>query len=84
MRLEYDQTRRDRYGRTLAYVYTEDGSMLNAEIVRRGFGFAYLRHPFRYMERFRAYEREARASRAGLWGTPEGQELQATGRRTRG
>ena len=25
VRLEYDQTRKDRYGRTLAYVYLEDG-----------------------------------------------------------
>ena len=47
-------------------------------------GFAYLRHPFRHMERFRAYEREARASGAGLWGTDTGRELKATGRRTRG
>ena len=67
VRLEYDQTRRDRYGRTLAYVYLEDGTHLNAEIVKQGYGHAYTRFPFRYLEEFRRYEREARESRRGLW-----------------
>jgi len=31
----------DRYGRTLAYVYLEDGTFLNAEIIKQGYGFAY-------------------------------------------
>ncbi len=35
VRLEYDQTRRDRYNRILAYVYLMDGTFLNAEIIRR-------------------------------------------------
>jgi micrococcal nuclease len=84
VRLEYDQTRYDKYHRTLAYVYLEDGSMLNAEIIRRGYGFAYVRFPFRYMAEFRAYERAAREGAVGLWRTPAGQDLKATGRRTRG
>jgi len=84
VRLAYDQTRCDRYRRTLAYVYLEDGSMLNAEIVRRGYGFAYVRYPFRYMARFRAYERGAREAAVGLWSTHTGRDLQATGRRVRG
>jgi micrococcal nuclease len=67
VRLEFDQTRKDRYGRTLAYVYLEDGTSLNAEIVKQGFGFAYTRFPFRYMEEFRKYEREAREAGRGLW-----------------
>ena len=66
-RLEYDQERTDRYGCTLAYVYLEDGTFLNAEIIRQGFGHAYTRFPFRYADEFRAYEREAREQRRGLW-----------------
>src|SRR3989338_7085144 len=31
VRLEFDQDTKDRYGRTLAYVYLEDGTFLNAE-----------------------------------------------------
>lgn len=65
--LEYDQQRIDKYGRTLAYVYLPDGRMLNAEIIKQGYGFAYTRFPFKYMEEFRSYEREAREAGRGLW-----------------
>jgi micrococcal nuclease len=69
VRLEYDQQRRDRYGRTLAYVYRErDGLFVNAEIIRRGYGHADTRFPFRHLDEFRRLEREARQKRRGLWG----------------
>ncbi len=68
VRLEYDQERTDRYGRTLAYVYLADGTFVNAEIIRRGYGHAYTRFAFRYMDEFRQFEREARNNRRGLWG----------------
>jgi len=57
----------DRYGRTLAYVYLTDGSLLNLEILRQGYGFAYVEYPFSRMEEFRAAEREAREQGRGLW-----------------
>ena len=71
IRLNFDHERQDRYGRTLAYVYLEDGTFLNAEIIRQGYGHAYTRFPFRYSEEFRAYEREAREQRRGLWASPD-------------
>jgi len=67
VRLEYDWQSRDKYGRLLAYVYIEDGTFLNAEIIRQGYGFAYTRYPFKYLEDFREYEREARGNNRGLW-----------------
>lgn len=69
VRLEYDDDtqRRDRYGRLLVYVYLPDGTFLNAEIIKQGYGFAYTRFPSKYMEQFRQYERSARESWAGLW-----------------
>jgi micrococcal nuclease len=67
VRLEYDWRRRDRYGRLLAYVYLEDGTFLNAEIIRQGYGFAFTKYPFRYMAQFRQYQREARENGRGLW-----------------
>jgi len=67
VRLEYDQETSDRYGRTLAYVYLPDGTFLNAEIIRQGYGHAYTRFPFRYQAEFLALEREARAQGRGLW-----------------
>lgn len=68
VRLEFDRNRTDRYNRTLAYVYLPDGVFLNAEIVRQGYGHAYTAYPFRYLDEFRAFERQARESGRGLWG----------------
>ena len=67
VRLEYDRDRTDRYGRILAYVHLADGTFANAEIIRRGYGHAYTRFPFRYLDRFRRLEREARSAGRGLW-----------------
>ncbi len=73
VRIEFDQTNtkighKDRYKRTLAYVFLEDGTFLNAEIVKQGYGHAYTRFPFKYLDEFRRYEREAREQGRGLWG----------------
>ena len=73
VKLEYEPANasighRDTYGRTLAYVYREeDGLFLNAELVKQGYGFAYVRFPFSYLEDFRRYEKEARQNHRGLW-----------------
>lgn len=67
VRLEYDWQKRDKYGRLLAYVFLQDGTFLNAEIIKQGYGFAYVRYPFRHMEEFKGYESEARTNRLGLW-----------------
>lgn len=67
VRLEYDWERIDKYGRTLAYVYLEDGTFVNLEIVRQGYGHAYTKYPFKYMEEFRQAERQARENNRGLW-----------------
>ncbi len=73
VRLEFDQANskighKDRYKRTLAYVFLKDGTFLNAEIVKQGYGFAYTRFPFKYLDEFRRHEREAREQKRGLWG----------------
>jgi endonuclease YncB( thermonuclease family) len=62
---------RDKYGRLLRYVYMEDGTFVNAEIIKQGFGHAYVVYPFSHMEEFRAYERQARENGLGLWGATE-------------
>ncbi len=58
---------KDRYGRTLAYAYLADGTMLNAELIRQGYAHAYTRFPFRYLVEFRELERQARSQTVGLW-----------------
>ncbi len=67
VRVEFDLETRDRYGRLLAYVYLIDGTFLNAEIIRQGYGFADSKYPFKYNEEFGQYEREARENKRGLW-----------------
>ena len=67
VRLEFDWQRRDKYGRLLAYVYLLDGTLLNSEIIKQGYGFAYTRFPFKYLEQFRRLEKEARENKRGLW-----------------
>ena len=70
VRLEFDWERKDKYRRTLAYVFLFDGTFLNAEIIRQGHGFALTRFPFKYLEQFRALERDARERGVGLWAAP--------------
>jgi micrococcal nuclease len=66
--LDFEANKRDKYGRLLAYVYrSPDRFFLNAEIVKQGYGFVYTRFPFKYMEAFRRYEKQARAEGRGLW-----------------
>jgi len=67
VKLEYDWQKRDKYDRLLAYVYLKDGTFVNAEIIKRGYGFAYTKYPFKYLEQFIKYEKEARAKGFGLW-----------------
>lgn len=56
----------DCYGRVLAYVFVE-GRLINAEIIRRGYGYAYTRFPFRRQAEFVALELEAQSHQYGLW-----------------
>lgn len=72
--VEFDQANthvghKDKYGRTLAYVFREDGKFLNAEIISQGYGHAYTQYPFKYLNEFRTLERQARDQRTGLWNT---------------
>ncbi len=57
---------KDRYGRSLAYVFI-NGRLANSEIIRRGYAYAYTRFPFRRQAQFIALEREARKRQYGLW-----------------
>ncbi|MBL7471362.1 thermonuclease family protein [Robertkochia sp. 1368] len=72
VRLEYDVDRTDRYGRTLAYVYLEDGTFLNAHMVQQGYAMVYTVPPnVKYAELFLKLQRKARENEAGLWGSYE-------------
>lgn len=70
VRLQADplDTNRDVYGRLLRYVYLPDNSLLNEDLVKNGYGFAYLSFPFEKKELFAAEGRAAQSAKAGLWG----------------
>lgn len=69
VRLELDplSTNRDRYNRLLRYVYLPDGRLVQAEIIKSGYGFAYTSFPFTKSEEFLTYQLEAREQHRGLW-----------------
>lgn len=69
VRLEPDPTDsdRDKYHRLLRYVYLPDGTLVNAELVRDGYAFAYVIFPLVKLDEFKALEAEARDNNRGLW-----------------
>ena len=73
VRLAGDPTNsnRDKYDRLLRYVYLPDGRLVNAEIIKQGYGFAYITFPFQKMDEFKNYEKQAREQSLGLWGACE-------------
>lgn len=68
VRLGFDVERSDRYKRTLAYVYLEDGTFVNAKIVEEGYASVMTYPPnVKYADLFRRLYQEARQNRRGLW-----------------
>lgn len=70
VRLEYDdsQSLRDAYDRLLAYVYLEDGQMLNRKMVAEGYAYEYTyMTPYKYQREFKELQNIARTSERGLW-----------------
>ena len=64
-----DVDERDKYGRLLGFVYLEDGTFVNLELVKDGYAFAYAYPPdISKSAEFRDAERYARENKLGLWG----------------
>jgi micrococcal nuclease len=68
VRLEYDIDEFDSFGRTLAYVYLEDGTFLNEELIKQGFATVMTVQPnSKYADHFYKLQVEARENNRGLW-----------------
>lgn len=68
VRLVYDIQRYDRYRRTLAYVYLEDGTFFNALLVQEGYATVSTFPPnVQFEAYFIKLQREARRKGKGLW-----------------
>ena len=66
--LEFDEERRDRYGRLLAYIFLEDGSFLNSRLLENGLAYYLHRRPnVKYDKRLMKTQQEAMKFRKGLW-----------------
>jgi micrococcal nuclease len=71
VRLEYDLDRRDDYGRLLAYLWLDDGRMVNEAMAEAGYvTLLYYAPNGRYRDRIQAAVDAARAAHRGLWATP--------------
>ncbi len=68
VRLVKDVSEVDKYGRLLRYVYLEDGTFVNLELVKEGYAQAATFPPdVKYSAAFVAAAREAREAGRGLW-----------------
>jgi endonuclease YncB( thermonuclease family) len=78
IRLELDVQERDRYGRLLGYVCMGD-TMFNEVLLREGYAQLLTIPPdVKYVERFKAVQKEAREANRGLWGLGGQVESQTT------
>jgi len=68
VKVEFDVVPRDRYGRLLAYAYLEDGTFINAEIIKAGYAQVMTVPPnVKFQDLFLQLQKAAREERKGLW-----------------
>jgi len=70
VRLEYDQSQGvlDKYGRTLAYVFLEDGLFFNKYMIAEGYAYEYTYNlPYKYQAEFKQAQKDAEVGEKGLW-----------------
>lgn len=67
--LKYGRPETDSHGRLLAYVFLQDGTCVNLELLRSGNAFVYrTSEGFQMLRQFTEVQREAISERRGLWG----------------
>lgn len=70
VRIEVDasQGTLDKYGRTLGYIFRDDGLFYNKYMIEQGFAHEYTYNiPYKYQSEFKAAEKSARENQRGLW-----------------
>ena len=68
VRLEWDQIRRDHYGRTLAHVFDRKNRLLSQVMVAKGMAHVlYHRNNERYFDRLLKSQQKAMAEKKGFW-----------------
>lgn len=73
-----DVSETDPYGRLLRYVYLDDGTFVNAELIAEGYGRVVTFPPdVAQTDHFVTLQKEARENQRGLWALSEMQALPA-------
>ena len=68
VRLTFDKEKKDRYGRTLAHVYTRDGLWVNAELLKQGLAHVYTFAPnTKFAQQLTVIEQGAIQQKRGIW-----------------
>lgn len=68
VKLEFDVSSKDKYGRLLAYVYLENGEMLNEKLLKEGYAQMATYPPnVKYVENFKKMQKQARENKVGFW-----------------
>ena len=69
--LELAEQQRDRYGRLLAFVFLEDGTSVNGELIRQGYAHLLRRESkLPYWKRLLELQRQALKEKKGMWSLP--------------
>ncbi|MGF1612364.1 MAG: thermonuclease family protein [Gammaproteobacteria bacterium] len=88
VQLRYDEVRRDRYGRTLAHLFLQDGTNVQEQMLLSGLATVITVPPnLWHLDCYRWAEARAQATGRGLWSLPEYQPVaaeQLTTDRTKG
>jgi micrococcal nuclease len=71
IRLQYDAERKDRYERTLAHAFLQDGASIAELMLEAGLATSLILPPnLRHADCYSAAENRARAKNHGVWGLP--------------
>jgi len=69
IRVEFDTTKQDRYGRLLGYCFVDE-VFVNAKLIEEGYAVLYTYPPnVKYVDLFVKLQKAARKERRGLWGS---------------
>ncbi len=72
VRLEFDVEKTDKYGRTLAYLFTENKEQINLSLVKAGLATISIYPPnLRYVDELVAAQNKAEQEKLGIWQRPE-------------
>jgi len=68
VKLVFDIDSLDQYKRTLAYVYLENGTFVNSELIKNGYAMVMTVPPnVKFADKFVKLQNEARQNNRGLW-----------------